>query len=260
MFKQTRLKTIVWLNVKAKSASMRLTKLTGKSDVRLHPKHLVTIKENLPWYLDSIEPGMHILDVGCGHGIHSGRAANKDTKIVALDYSLDNLQTAQALYKNNKNIQFMRGDLENSLPFPENAFDLVLMLDVIEHIYKRIPLLQEIRRVLRPQGVLLVSAPNRDTSWKRQLRAADLPYVTDPDHKIEYTLSEFNQELYEGGFEPQSEAMTIVYDTPWAGFIDLTGGISLAVYKRLARWKVLAARRHPEETIGWRMVCQPVQE
>jgi 2-polyprenyl-3-methyl-5-hydroxy-6-metoxy-1,4-benzoquinol methylase len=66
-------------------------------------------------------------------------------------------------------------------------FDLVLFLDVLEHLHSRQGALREIHRALRPGGTLLVAAPNRDTSWKRRLQAASSFYYTDPDHKIEYT-------------------------------------------------------------------------
>ena len=106
---------------------------------------------------------------------------------------------------------------------------------------------------------MVVAAPNRSTSWKRRLRAAGLPYYTDPDHKVEYAWDELAEELCAGGFEPKGDPMPIVYDTPWAGLIDLTGGLWLGVYRRLAEWKTAAACRHPEETI-WRVVCQRMEE
>ena len=77
---------------------------------------------------------------------------------------------------------------------------------------------------------------------------------TDPDHKVEYTLPELNAELLTGGFAPSTEPMLITYDTPWAGLIDVIGGISLPVYRRLAQWKVRLVASNPSETTGWRLV------
>ena len=45
------LRAVTWLNRKAKSAAVRLTHLTGKSKVPMHPKHLVPAGENQAWYL-----------------------------------------------------------------------------------------------------------------------------------------------------------------------------------------------------------------
>ncbi len=119
-----------------------------------------------------------------------------------------------------------------------------------------VAVLREIARVLKDDGRLLVSGPNRDTRWRRRLRAAGLFAFSDPDHKIEYTQAEFVEELCRGGFEPDGPLMPVVYDTPWAGVIDAVGGVSLRAYARLARWKREAALRHPEESTGFQVVAR----
>src|SRR5262249_57796483 len=116
------------------------------------------------------------------------------------------------------NVRLLAWDITTPFPFPDAHFDAVLFLDVIEHIHPRVAVLGEIRRVLKPEGRLLVSGPNRDTSWRRQLRQAGLFAFSDPDHKIEYTAEEFLAELRAGGFVAD-RVMPVVYDTPWAGLI-----------------------------------------
>jgi SAM-dependent methyltransferase len=253
---------IVQFNAFAKSAAVRLTKLTGKSSVPIHPKHLIKTEANQHWYLADIVVGSLVLDVGCANGAHSLAAAAQAASVVGIDYNWKHLQTGKALSvrQHKANVAFLFGSVEQCLPFPNHYFDRVLLLDVIEHLVDRIGTLREIHRVLRPEGLLFVSAPNRDTSWKRRLKSAGLFYYTDPDHKVEYTLAELQAELQAGGFEVQGRPQAIVYDTPWAGLIDLTGGISLSLYRRLSRWKTMAVNRYPEETIGWRITCSKAVE
>lgn len=251
------LKSVVRLNVLAKSAAVRLTRLTGKSPVPIHPKHLIKTEANQHWYLSEIEPGSLVLDVGCGNGAHSLAAARRPAAVVGVDYNWNHLQTGRTLsvMQNKLTVTFLFGSVEQNLPFPNGCFDRVLLLDVIEHLVDRVSTLREIHRVLRPEGLLFVSAPNRETSWKRKLKSAGMFYYTDPDHKIEYTWEELQAELQAGGFETQGQPQLIVYDTPWAGLIDLTGGLSLSLYRRLSRWKARAVNQHPQETIGWRITC-----
>lgn len=260
--RQAYLRAVVRVNVLAKSAAVRLTRLTGKSHVPIHPKHLIKTEANQQWYLEGLEPGFWVLDVGCGNGAHSLWAAGRPVRVVGVDYNWGHLQTGRALSRaqGKANLSFLFGSVEQSLPFPDQCFDRVLLLDVIEHLYRRVEVLREIRRVLRPGGLLFVSAPNRNTSWKQKLKAAGLFYYTDPDHKIEYSWEELAAELAAGGFEAQGEPLTIVYDTPWAGLIDLSGGFSLGLYRWLSRWKGRMVERYPQETIGWRVASRKAVE
>jgi SAM-dependent methyltransferase len=253
---------IVQFNALAKSAAVRLTRLTGKSPVPIHPKHLIKTEANQQWYLTKIEPGSRVLDVGCGNGAHSLAAAGQASRVVGIDYNWNHLLTGKRLsvMQNKANVAFLFGSVEQVLPFPNGCFERVLLLDVIEHLVDRVGTLSEIHRVLRPDGLLFVAAPNRDTGWKRKLKSAGLFYYTDPDHKIEYTWQELQAELRAGGFEPQGQPQLIVYDTPWAGLIDLTGGLSLSLYRQLSRWKALTVNRYPQETIGWRITCGKIVE
>lgn len=254
------LQAVIWLNAHFKSAAVRLTRITGKSGVPIHPKHLVTVDANQHWYLNYVESEMHVLDVGCGNGMHSIRVASRKATVVGVDYDWEHLQTGRTLSTERgvTTVSFLLGNVEQALPFESGRFDVALLLDVIEHLHQRVGLLSEIHRVLRPGGTLLVSAPNRDTTWKRRLRVAGLFYYSDPDHKVEYTWDELRDELRAGGFEPMGKPMLIVYDTPWAGLIDLVGGCSLGLYRRLAQWKVDMVHRYPQETTGWRVTCRRV--
>ena len=101
-------------------------------------------------------------------------------------------------------------DITGTFPFPDRTFEKALFLDVIEHLVPRVAVLREIRRVLKDDGRLLVSGPNRENSWRRTLRAAGLFAYSDPDHKIEYTRDEFLDELTQAGFEPEGAVMPVV--------------------------------------------------
>jgi SAM-dependent methyltransferase len=245
------------VNRKGKSVGVRLVRYTGKSPHFIHPKHLV----NTPWhdwYAEHLTPADVVLDVGCANGAHTLVAAVRCRRIFGLDYDARQLAVARrtAHGRGIGNAHFFAWDVTGRFPFADGAVDAALFLDVIEHLLPRVAVLREIHRVLRPDGRLLVSGPNRDSSWRRTLRAAGLFAYSDPDHKIEYSREEFLAELEAGGFTPVGPVMPAVYDTPWAGAIDALGGVSLGLYTRLARWRRETALRHPEESTGFQVLAR----
>ena len=245
------------LSRRGAAVGVRLVKYTGKSRHFVHPKHLVEAPWH-DWYLEHLRPEDEVLDVGCSNGAHTVKAARRVRGVIGIDHDVGQLATALESVRQvgSQNVHLFAWDLARPFPFSDSRFDAVLFLDVIEHLNSRREVLREIRRVLKPDGRLLVSAPNRETSWRRRLREAGLFAFSDADHKVEYTREEFLDELRAGGFVHLGPVMPVVYDTPWAGLIDVLGGLSLPLYGRLSRWKRTAAIRHPEESTGFRVVAR----
>jgi len=245
------------LNRRGKSVGVRLVKYTGKSPHFIHPKHLVE-SEAHDWYVDALRPGDVVLDVGCANGAHTVKAAARVKRVVGMDHDLAYLRVAASSVRQRglDNVHLFAWDLTGGFPFPDATFDAALFLDVIEHLHPRREVLREIHRVLRPEGRLFVSGPNRETAWRRRLREAGLFAFQDPDHKVEYTRDEFLAELSAGGFTPEGAVQPVVYDTPWAGLIDAIGGLSLGLYARLSRRKRAAALRDPRESTGFRVIAR----
>lgn len=254
------LQAIVFFNDKAKRAAMWLVWLTGKSSRRVHPKNLMADDPSYAWYRNFLLKSDRVLDVGCGHGTHTMIAAETTREAIGMDYDPKNLATceARAVEKKLSNVRFARGNAEERLPFNDREFDSVLLLDVLEHLNRRDGTLGEVHRVLKPGGRLLVAIPNRETSWKSRLKRAGLFYYSDRDHKIEYSLSEARYEIERNHFQIQEPVDPVVIDTPWVGTIDMIGGISLGLYRRLQAWKFRAARENPEESIGFQIVAHKI--
>lgn len=245
------------LDQRLKRLAVHLVRWTGKSPQAIHPKHLLRSSHHT-WYLSFIEPGDHVLDIGCGLGSAALAASGIAAWVIGFDYDSRHLQAAQALarQKGARNVQFAAADIDQGIPLRGGCLEKVLLLDVIEHLNNRRELLLEISRLLKPEGLLLLTAPNRGNRWKRIQQRAGLPGLADPDHKIEYLMPEVERELHSGGFEIQAGPFPTVLELPLAGLIDLVGGFHIPSYARLQRWKERGAEKHPEEATGWKFVCR----
>ena len=232
-----------------------LVKLTGKSKEPIHPKHLIS--DNSAWFSDYSKKKDIILDIGCGNGQNALKAAKKCQRVVGIEINEKQLQIAKREKERRKvkNVDFKKANLEKKLDLKKESFSAVLFLDVLEHLYKRRQILKEIHRVLKKNGRLFLSIPNKNTSWKKTLKKAGLPYYSDPDHKIEYIQKEIEKELNKTGFKI-AKVMPVIYDFPFVGFIDIIGGFSLSLYQKIIQWRVNKVHKFPEETTGFRIICK----
>lgn len=100
-----------------------------------------------------------VLDVACGSGYGSYYLLEKGAKqVVGIDIDQKTIEYAKKRYKK-KNLIFIKGSAEN-LPLQEKAFDLVVSLETIEHLKNQHLFLKEIKRVLRKDGLFVMSTPN----------------------------------------------------------------------------------------------------
>ena len=237
------------------SLSLHLVKWTGKSNQKIHPKHLI-FQKYPPEFLKYLKPNDLVLDVGCGNGQNSLLAAAKVKQVVGFDVDKSQLMIAVAGAKSRgiENVKFDFVSAEKKLPYKSSLFDRVIFLGVLEHLIDRERILRKIWRVTKTNGSLLLGVPNEETSWKKLQMSVGIQHFTDPDHELEFTKLTITDLLAKTGFKISSIEPT-AFDTPWAGFIDVIGGLSLNVYQKLLFWKWSMAKDHPEESISFFIVA-----
>ena len=101
-----------------------------------------------------------VLDVAAGEGYGSAYLAQKARTVVGVELSAEMVAHAAASYMQ-PNLTFRQGDARR-LEFAADSFDVVTSFETIEHFLEQEAFLDEVRRVLRPNGVFIVSSPNRD--------------------------------------------------------------------------------------------------
>ena len=97
----------------------------------------------------------NVLEIGCGAGITAAHLHNKyNMSIIGTDVDPEQIMLAKKYHKESKHLKFMELDA-TTLPFENQAFDMVLSLFVLHHIGNWDNTLNEIGRVLKPKGYFI---------------------------------------------------------------------------------------------------------
>jgi SAM-dependent methyltransferase len=143
--------------------------------------------------------GRSVLEVGCGAGVDLARFAKGGAQVTGVDLAASAIALARANFEQ----QGLEGRFEiadgERLPFPDNSFDLVYAHGVVQYTANPRRLVEECRRVLKPNGEAIFQGYNR-ISWlhalsklmKVGLEHDDAPVI------LKFSIGEFRRLL--GGF------------------------------------------------------------
>ena len=106
-----------------------------------------------------IARGRRVLDAACGEGYGSALLAREAAVVIGVDVGADAIAHAQSRYALS-NLTYLRASV-TALPLAPASVDLVVSFETIEHLAEQREMLAEFRRVLAPDGVLVLSSPNR---------------------------------------------------------------------------------------------------
>ena len=108
-----------------------------------------------------VGPDDRVLDAGCGHGEYSVFALKDGARVWAFDYSQKMVeQTRQAIRDDDLHVEEVTRASVTEIPYPDDHFDVVFCLAVLDHLADRDGALRELVRVLRPGGRLYLDVPN----------------------------------------------------------------------------------------------------
>ena len=126
--------------------------------------------------------GKTVVDLASGEGYGSEILSRVADKVIGIDISIEAVEHAKRNYKR-ENLQFVEGDACN-IPLKDNFADVFVSFETIEHHDRHSEMLAEIKRVLKPDGVLIISSP-------------DKKYYTDiPGYKNIYHVKELYYEEF----------------------------------------------------------------
>ena len=125
-----------------------------------------------------------VLEIGTGSGYGIEMIASESEEFITVDKFETSLETVRR--KGRKNVEFMQMNVPPLDNIPDNYFDFVVTFQVIEHIKEDSHFVEEIYRVLKNNGKLIVTTPNKRMSLTRN-----------PWHIREYTVTELEELLFE---------------------------------------------------------------
>lgn len=159
-------------------------------------------REIIKTLISKISPlkNSHILEIGCGTGGNI-EILSHFGEVVGLDNSPEAIKFCQERGFRN----CLLGEAEN-INFPEKSFDLIMALDLLEHIEDEQKMLKETRRVLKDDGRLLIMVPAYQFLWSEHDEALH--------HKRRYSLGGLNLVIKKADFKVAWESYFITFTAP----------------------------------------------
>jgi SAM-dependent methyltransferase len=127
-----------------------------------------------------------VLDIACGEGYGADLLATVAAHVVGVDVAPEVIAHARSRYVRS-NLEFSQGQCE-AIPLPDHSVDVVVSFETLEHVSLQDDMLREIGRVLRPDGLLVMSNPERH-------EYSDVGGIRNPHHVKELYRNEFERLL-----------------------------------------------------------------
>lgn len=152
--------------------------------------------DKMLWLLSGIDKPKSVLDLGCGTGYLSNILKQRypNAKIFGVDISNTALSRARKQYPS---LTFVNADAERKLPFHNEHFDLVVSGEHIEHLKDVDTYLQEIFRITKKNGYLLLTTPNL-ASWLNRLLllVGRQPWYLEPSLRRTFPIFRFGSYVF----------------------------------------------------------------
>jgi SAM-dependent methyltransferase len=146
-------------------------------------------------FAKSFVSGRVVLDAACGSGYGSKILSENAKKVIGIDTCNETIRYCYSRYQD-KNLSFCQMDCKY-LAFPSSCFDIVISFETLEHLKDPYIFSQELKRVLKDNGILIISTPNKE-NFSIYTKGRKNPY-----HFKEFTESEF-VEIINNDFQLES--------------------------------------------------------
>ena len=205
----------------------------------------------------TVEPGMRLLDVGCGQGRHSYEAFRRGAHVTAFDMNAADLAEVDTMLRamelenqqgQGATAEVVEGDARR-MPFADGAFDRVIASEILEHIPEDEQVMAEIVRVTRPGGLVAVTVPRNwpeQVCWRLSSARHGAEYQNSPGGHIRiYQGSELVDKLTRAGLQPLRTHHAHALHAPYWWLKCAVGtdteNAATRAYHRLLVWDMMSA-------------------
>ena len=216
---------------------------------RVSPVERESLDPDSPWWAEhrsryrfatGFLPADRVLDVACGSGLGVDLLAGERTHVTGIDISEEALATARA--RGEAGVSVCRADA-TKLPLKSASMDVIASFETVEHIDEDAAFISELRRVIRDDGVLLLSTPNA----LHTKPVAGVP--KNPFHVREYEPAELRRLVSDHFRTVQLLGHRVDSDFGPCPYWDVHTGGPPTNRLRTVTWKILA--RLPRRFRGW---------
>lgn len=189
--------------------------------------------------------GKKVLDLGCYDGLIGEKLIEAGNKVWGIDACFEAVEAAKK-----RGVTAIVGNTEEELPFKTSSFDVVFVGEVIEHILDTDFFIDEIKRVLKPSGELIITTPNLASLGRRilQLLGSD-PYfeasLTDfSKNKTSGHIRFFTKKLLKDFLEHKGFKI-VFFESDVVNFTSSFGSVFLAkIFPELGRGLIFKCRKN----------------
>ena len=153
-----------------------------------------------------IAPEDEVLECACGTGLLTGVMAPRCKSPVATDFSEKMLKRAEKKYGKFANLTFEQADITR-LAYPDECFDVVVAANVIHLLDRPYQALQELDRVCKPGGRLIIPTYMNQTDKGETNKVSDAIGKAGADFKREFTLETYKRFFADAGYMDASYIM-----------------------------------------------------
>ncbi|MBL4772096.1 MAG: class I SAM-dependent methyltransferase [Alcanivoracaceae bacterium] len=165
-------------------------------------------------FIKELVKGKKVGDIACGEGYGSAILASSAESVIGVDIDEKTILAAQQKYNNIANLNYMKANALN-VGLADNVFDVIVSFETLEHLAEQEQLICEFKRILKSDGVLIISTPDKEV------------YSTDDNLHNEYHVKELSsvefddlialQFKFSQMFGQQFQLMSVIENQKYAG-------------------------------------------